>query len=221
MRRVSSLKYLDRHAHTKLSRFERRARLLRFQRNDGGDTLDTHQIEAEVGSLVINIQSYWSNWCRAFYLSAALGGVTVSGSVITSTLRITSEHDALTVAITRSLTPSKPPPPSWHPYQEPSWFAPDALSRILNDAQLSIGSLASTFLNSGSQALSHIRTFRNYYAHRSEILKQEALLLGPTYLIGRPRKPSEILLFVEPRHTISVLERLILDLRRLAGALCA
>jgi hypothetical protein len=221
MRWVSSLKHLDRHAHTKLSRLERRARLLRFQRDDKGNILDIHQIETEVGSLIINTQSYWSNWCRAFYLSGALGGVTISGTVISNGLGITSEHDALTVAITRSLTPSKPPPPSWSAYQEPRWFAPDVLSRILNDAQLSIAILASTFLNSGSQALSHLRIFRNYYAHRSEPLKQEALSLGPTYLVGRPRKPSEILLFVEPRHTVSVLERLVLDMGRLAGALCA
>lgn len=186
-----------------------------------GNALDIHQLETEVGSLIINIQSYWSNWCRAFYLSGSLGAVTVSGTVISTCLRIRSEHDALTLAITRSLTPSRPPPPSWPAYLEPRWFAPDVLSRILSDAQLSIAILASVFLNSGSQALSHLRIFRNYYAHRSETLKQDALSLGPTYLIGLPRKPSEILLFVEPRHTISVLERLVLDVARLAGALCA
>jgi hypothetical protein len=191
MRRVSNLKHLDRHARTKISKFERRARLLRSQRDDMGSALDTHQLETEVGSLVINVQSYWSNWCRAFYLSGALGGVTVSGTVISSGLGITSEHDALTIAITRSLTPSRPPPPSWPTYQEPRWFAPDVLSRILNDAQLSIAILAGTFLNSGSQALSHLRIFRNYYAHRSETLKQEALSLGPTIwsaVLGSRRK---------------------------------
>jgi len=210
MRRVSNLKHLDRHARTKFSRFERRARLLRSQRDDLGNTLDIHQLETEIGALVINIQSFWSNWCRAFYLSGALGSVTVSGTVISSGLRIRSEHDALTVAITGSLTPSKPPPPSWPAHREPRWFAPDVLSRILNDAQLSTAILATIFLNSGSQALSHLRTFRNYYAHRNETLKREALSLGPTYLVGSPRKPSEILLFVEPRHTVSVLERLVL-----------
>jgi len=221
MRRVSNLKHLDRHARTKISRFERRARLLRFQRDDLGNALDTHQLETELGSLVINVQSYWSNWCRAFYLSGALGTVTSSGTLISSGLSIRSEHDALTVEITRSLTPSTPSPATWPVYREPRWFVPDDLSRILNDAHLSIAVLASTFLHSGSQALLHLRIFRNYYAHRSELLKLEALSLGPSYLVGHPWKPSEILLFVEPRHTVSVLERLVLEVGRLAGALCA
>ena len=77
------------------------------------------------------------------------------------------------------------------------------------------------FLNATSDVLFKLRTFRNYYAHRSEPLRNDALSIGPSYLIGNARNPSEILLFVEPMHTVSVLERWILEIGRLAGALCA
>lgn len=80
---------------------------------------------------------------------------------------------------------------------------------------------AGGILNSAPLGLSHLRTVRNYYAHRSEPLKRDALALGPTYLVGRAQKPSDILLFVEPTRSISVLERWILDVRRLVSALCA
>jgi hypothetical protein len=76
-------------------------------------------------------------------------------------------------------------------------------------------------LNSAPLGLTHLRTVRNYYAHRSEPLRREAVALGPTYLVGRARKPAEILLFVEPTRTVSVLERWILDIQRLASLLCA
>ena len=145
----------------------------------------------------------------------------MAGNAVTSALAVRSEHDALTIAITRRLNPPNLPPPIWPSYQEPKWFAPDVFSRILNDAQLNVATFATMLLNSGTQGLSHLRTFRNYYGHRSKSLKQEALLLGPTYLVGRAQKPSDILLFVEPMHTVSVLERLVLDMARLTAALCA
>jgi hypothetical protein len=91
----------------------------------------------------------------------------------------------------------------------------------LIDAQITTASFFAVSLNSGAQSLSDLRAFRNYYAHRSEPLKQAALQLGPRYLVGRPKQPSDILLFVEPMHTVSVLERLVLDMTRLTGALCA
>src|SRR6266436_3397954 len=99
MRHVSHLKKLDRNARTKLSRFERRARLLRLGRSDDGQLLDVHQLETELGSLTINIQSYWANWSRAFYISGVLGTISISGAPIWSSLGVNSERDALTIAI--------------------------------------------------------------------------------------------------------------------------
>jgi hypothetical protein len=221
MRRCSDLRALDRHAHAKLSRFQRRARLLRMGYDDAARSLDLHQLETEIGGLVINLQTYWSNWCRAFYLSGALGTVSASGGALSSGLGLSSEHDALTVAITGSLSPSKPPPPIWPSRSEPLWYSPATLSSIISNAQLSSATILVTYLNSAPVGLSHLRTVRNYYAHRCDPLRREALALGPTYLVGRAKKPSEILLFVEPARSLSVLERWILDIERLASALCA
>jgi hypothetical protein len=221
MRRRSKLQDLDRHAGIKLSRFERRVGLLRLGHDDAARPLDLHQIETELGTIVINIQSYWSNWCRAFYLSTAIGTVSVSGGTLSSALGLTSERDALTVAITGSLSPPTPPPSVWPSYREPRWHLPAALSQVISNARVINAATLGIYLNSAPLGLSHLRTVRNYYAHRSEPLKRDALALGPTYLVGRAQKPAEILLFVEPTRSISVLERWLLDIRRLASALCA
>ena len=190
MRRASQLKSLDRHAAKKFSRFERRARLLRFTRDDGGNILDVHQVEAELGSLVINIQSSLVELVPSFLPFRRFRDRHCGGQCshrVHSAVR--SEHDALTIAITRRLNPPNLPPPIWPSYQEPKWFAPDVFSRILNDAQLNVATFATMLLNSGTQGLSHLRTFRNYYGHRSESLKQEALLFG-SHLFGWPRSKA-------------------------------
>jgi hypothetical protein len=221
MRRRSKLQDLDRHAQVKFSRFERRVGLLRLGRDNAARPLDLHQLETELGTIVINMQSYWSNWCRAFYLSTALGTVSASGGALSSALGLTSEQDALTVAITGSLSPSRPPPSVWPSYREPRWHSPAELSQVISNARVNNGATLGIYLNSAPLGLSHLRIVRNYYAHRSESLKRDALALGPTYLVGRAQKLSDILLFVEPARSISVLERWLLDIRRLASALCA
>jgi hypothetical protein len=220
MRRRTNLRALDRHARKKLSRFGRRVKLLGFGRDDKGRSLDLHQRETELALVVINIQSYWSNWSRAFYLSAALGAVSASGSALSSTLGLVSEHDALTVAIKGSLHPTRSTPMQWPSSSEPLWYSPAALSRSISHARINSAGALAIFLNSAPLGLSHLRVMRNYYAHRSEFLRREALAIGPTYLVGRARRPSEILLFVEPTRTVCVLERWILQIQRLASALC-
>jgi hypothetical protein len=216
---VYNLRQLDRHARSKLLRFERRARLLRAKLDDAGRLLDEHQLEAELSYLVINLQSYWSNWSRAFYLSGALGTISVSGVTVSSALGLTSERDAMTVAIRGTLIPS--PPPVWPSHKEPKWFDASALSQAITSARTNTAGPTTVILNSAPLGLAHLRIVRNYCSHRSAPLKQDALALGPTYLVGRPRKLSDILLFVEPARSVSVIERWILDLGRLARALCA
>ena len=221
MRRRTYLKDLDRHAQKKLFRFGRRVRLLRLGHDDGARALDVHQREIEVSALVVNLLSFWSNWSRAFYLSGALGAVSASGASVSSTLNIASEHDALTVAITGRLTPSRPPPSVWPSSREPRWHLPDRLLQAVADVRLTTAATLAIYLSSAPQSLNHLRIMRNYFSHRNEQLMREAIALGPTYLVGRATKPSEILLFVEPGRTVSVLERWILDVARLTSALCA
>jgi hypothetical protein len=132
MRRCSDLRALDRHARAKLGRFQRRARLLRTGHDDASRTLDLHQLETELGGLVINLQTYWSNWSRAFYLSGALGTVSVSGAPLSSALGLTSEHDALTAAITGSLSPARTPPAAWPSNKEPFWHSPVTLAGAID-----------------------------------------------------------------------------------------
>lgn len=220
MRHRSHLRALYRHVDAKLSRFERRVLLLRLGRDDGGRPLDLHQLETELAAVVLNIQSYWSNWSRAYYLSTALGTMSISGAFFFSALELVSEHDALTVAITGRLRPQKPPPSVWPSSKEPQWFSPSDLSRAISDARVNTATTLGNYLNSAPIGLSHLRIVRNYYAHRNEPLWRNAVALGPSYLVGRARRPSDVLLFVEPTRTISVLERWILDIRRLASALC-
>lgn len=218
MRRVQKLQSLDIRAQRRFAAFERRAFMLRSLLSDSGNPIDRHQVEAEITHLVINMQTFWSNWCRSLYLSSCFGARTTSGNLAISALPLVSDDDAITVAIKGALVPVPVLPwPSWN---EPHWFSPSDLATIVGRAQLSNGASLVTVLNSMPPTIQHLRISRNYLAHRNIALKQIALSIGPSYLIGSAKQVSEILLFVEPGRSISVIERWTYDLRRAARALC-
>jgi len=217
MRRVVRLRRLEAFANAKLVRVQRRARLLIQALDDQGRLLDVHQREVELSALTINMQSFWSNWSRAFYFSSVLGTLSNSGTPIYNTAGIKNEHDALTVAIKGKLVQSPP----WNSNQEPKWFDPAVLARNLGFASVNVSANLTPMLVGAPRSFQDLRTARNYFAHRSADLRREALAIGPTYLMGSARRPSDILLFVEPKHTLSVIERWALDFRQLASALCA
>lgn len=217
MRRVSRLRRLELHAATKFARLRRRIGLLRLAENDAGIRLDEHQVQVELSQQVINLQSYWSNWCRAYFMSGTLGTLSVTGTTVASALNLASEQDALLIAKHGRIHPNAAPVQH---YQEPKWFDPNVLSNAVQSAQWNTAVLTNQLLNSAPPGLAHLRAFRNYYAHRSEHLRSDALAIGPSYLVGLARRPSEILLFVEPGRSVTVIERWILDLGRFTGALC-
>jgi hypothetical protein len=136
-------------------------------------------------------------------------------------LPLAGEHDALTVAIKGTLTPPKAPPPKWSSSQEPKWFSPRDLAKIVTKAQITNHVALATYLMSAPVGLDHLRTARNCYAHRSLELRIQVLALGPSYLIGGARHPWQVLLHTPPGRTVTVLERWLLDIRRLSSALCA
>lgn len=221
MRHFRDLSALERKVDVRVKRASRRAHNIAIGRSTLGHPLDLNQVEAQTAALVINLQSFWSNWCRSYYLSVALGSYSSSGLFIRSGLPINSDHDALTVAIRGSLTPKKPIPPQWAGYQEPHWHAPLDLADIIQSSQVTNFPTLCGFLRSAPAGISHLRIIRNYYAHRNHELLTSALSLGPAYLVGSPKRPSDILFFVETGRTVSVIDRWLLDIRRLAGALCS
>src|SRR4051812_25297178 len=118
MRPVATLSALERTAHKKLDVLRRRVARL-FQGLDGNSrALSHHLTETGLSYTAINLQTFWSNWCRAHYLSCALGTVSVGGSAITSNFGFTSSSDAMAKAI-HIVRGGKSPPHTWHSYQEP------------------------------------------------------------------------------------------------------
>jgi hypothetical protein len=217
MRPVLDLGHLERHSRQRLYRFDRRARLIRAGLSDDARPLDVHQLETEMALLMVHLQAYWSNWCRAFYLSVSVGTLSRSGINLISAIPLPTERDAMTVAIKGKLIPN--PPARWQSHQEPKWFSPADLVRVLQAANVTNCQNAIVILNSIPRGIDHLRTMRNYFAHRSEEMKARALTVGPFYLIGSAQKPSEILNFVEPGRSLSVAQRFISDMQRVCTAL--
>jgi len=219
MRAVANLGRLDRLARRKLGILGRRAGRLVTGFDGAGLTLSAHLREAELSLLTIGLQSFWSNWCRAYYLSCAVGTRTTRGNVVSNSAGITSFNEAMAMAIqiTRG---SKVPPNAWRPHEEPKWFDPNVLLLIAKGAALTNEPHIAAILGTIPLTFSHLRTMRNYFAHRGEDLRRDALSISPFYLYGRPDNPSNILVHIETGRTRCVVERWTIDLERIARALC-
>src|SRR5258708_1081364 len=84
LRVVTHLGRLDRFAQKKLGVLGRRAGNLVMSLDGSGVKLSAHLRESELSVLTINLQSFWSNWCRAFYLSCAMGAQTTRGKSVSN-----------------------------------------------------------------------------------------------------------------------------------------
>jgi hypothetical protein len=105
--------------------------------------------------------------------------------------------------------------------QEPKWFDPDTLITLAAAVPLSNASAIQGAFTTSRWAFAHLRVMRNYMGHRSEALNRDALRLGPTYLAGNPKRPSDIVWHVEAAHVVSVVERWSIQIRQVAVYLCS
>jgi hypothetical protein len=173
--------------------------------------------------MCIDVQSYWSNWSRAYYLSCAVGCRSIAGNRISSALgQPLNENQALAIAVRYYRRNASPLPNGLFPgHFEPKWFDPTVLISVANAAGLSnLATIQSAFTNR-ADVFADLRQMRNYFAHRCEQLHAESLQLAPKYLVGNPKQPAEIIWHVGASSVISVIEGWVSHIRQVALFLCA
>jgi hypothetical protein len=219
MRSVRRLQRLADYADWRFRHLEEFAARLRGSRPRVGDGVT----ERGGARLCIELQSYWSNWSRAYYLSCAVGCRSIAGNPISSASgQPLTEFQALALAVRFFRGNANPLPNGLFPgHLEPKWFDPNVLINVANAARLTnFAAIQSAFTN-GADVFADLRQMRNYFAHRCEQLHTEALQLAPKYLVGNPKHPAEIIWHVGSSNLVSVIEGWVSHVRQVALFLCA
>lgn len=151
--------------------------------------------EVETAFVVIELQSTWANFMRAFFISCAFGARTGSGTPSRLELApVLSENDAIGLAI-KTKKPTARPKSSgaWDRRDEPKWYEVQTVLSILQKQKLSTLEDVQAAFSTGDRTFEDLPTVRNYFAHRSWQTELAARAVGRHYGIPATLRPTQIL----------------------------
>lgn len=149
-----------------------------------------------VGSVVLDLANYWSEFSRSLYLVLVEQPVTCTGVVVsTSNITVRSRNDAAReiIRVKKRWVIARKPSGPFNRIDEPSWIDPGTLVDGVNLLGASNALQISAAL-SNPKALLGLRSLRNFYAHRNENTAQNALKVGAGYTILGARHPTSLAL---------------------------
>lgn len=154
--------------------------------------------------LVLDFHSVCATFLRSYYLSSATGATTAAGTRVTTTVPLRSHRDAMTFAVHRTKRLKGTGP--WSGRDEPTWHDSAIVIRLLRVSGCSNWPGVAAAWSVGTNALPHLTTARNYFAHRSESTAIKLRRLSREYSVAPSSEPSTILVQRAPGRPQSILE---------------
>ncbi len=229
MRRATRLYQLRRTAEQRITRFRRLVVVLRR-------SIDQSERIRLASFIAINLQTLWSNFCRAHYLSCMIESRTTSGWTIRVGTPGLSEFDAIGAAIVAC---GRTPTPAvtggrWHSKDEPKWHIPATLLLIYSKQKVILRVVpggphgmppdplasAKAAIGKYQDVLNALRAFRNYFAHRSEGTRWEAGQWAARHGVSALLPPVDALLTPPTGKSRPLLDSWLDDLGNLVEELC-
>lgn len=178
----------------------------------GASALTPAERQRALGFVVLEAHNACRIFLRSYYLASASGGGLQSGGNVTTSTALQNRRDALThaVHVEKSWLSHRLGP--WTSREEPTWFDGNVFIRLLNSAGCSNTIDAAAAFGIGSNALLHLTTARNFFAHRGEEAGKKLRNLGGGYRIGYLRNPADVLVTRAPSRPQTIVEDWIDDL---------
>lgn len=148
---------------------------------------------------VLSLHAACAEFMRAYYVASATGAWLVSGQRVTTSVRLRTQHDAISFA--RSTLKSR------RGWGEPAWHDSLLVSRVMHGAGCSNASGFDSARSINTKVIEHLTTARNYFAHRGETSAVKLRALGRFYGVPARREPAEMLM----HHAIRRPQSLLLD----------
>lgn len=196
MRKHKYLWKLKKSSLYRLSKLEARAQNLFLNKN----TISSDFMETEASFIVINLLTYWSNFCKYYYISCALGAKSGKNGYFHSAFAIQDENTAIGLSIVASHTPSRlrnlnPNTQGvWPKKDEPKWYVSSDYMKLFQNSDITNYNIVDSAFSFGFKVFNDLPTFRNYYAHRNRQTSRSASMIASKYQISTTRKPTDILL---------------------------
>jgi hypothetical protein len=146
-----------------------------------------------VGHVVLESQSLWGNFVRAYLLSCLFRPRRRNGGIVTlGNQAVQNPVDILLAAARASRGPYANPPTSRR--DEPAWHDVQILLRTCQAIDCSHLSSVQAAVSTQVTVFSHLPAFRNFYAHRNEETFDSALRVAKThFLLTAAKHPTEAL----------------------------
>ncbi len=152
---------------------------------------------------ITNIQSVWTEYCRAIYLSSVGGARTASGSRAFSPT--VAYSDAIDVAVRNVSNPKtqKPLGYKWDRREEPPWHDPIVFAKCLEAAKCTNYKSVLAGISVGTDSLRHLPISRNYFCHVGENTHNKVVKLARNYSVNAI-SPVDLLVSRAPKRPTAI-----------------
>lgn len=183
--------------------------------------MSCHEKNVAVSFVVIESLNSWGNFLRSFYLSCRIGTCFRNGDPVTCANTFTDFNQAIGDAILLDHHNWQPHQNGiWHRRQEPSWHDPNLILRLAQQQGWSNLPDIQAALSTGTQALSDLPIFRNYFAHRNQGTAYAARSVASNYVISTSNSPVEILLTRPYQRPNPLIVEWLIDMENVIEFLC-
>lgn len=172
----------------------------------------------------IELQSAWSEFCRAFVVSCALRAKRSDGTrVSTSQVQIGSPQDALlfSLQVTRPKVAARAAKGSTiRPLDEPLWRDPNTVLKIMQGLQASNEQDVQVALSHPTSVFTGLVKVRNFFAHRGRGTVLELPRVAQQLGIPAARSAVEIACSPLPGRAVTTIQSWIYDCKIIVARMC-
>lgn len=179
---------------------------------DPGLRLAGPEQDRRVAFVTIEAANVWSSFCRAFYLSCALGTHDHGGNKVVGAPRFRDEGQALAYAIGLVKGPKRGKVARPAPRDEPEWHQVAVFGKVMRNLNPPNLPQVQGALSIGTSAFTYLQTFRNFYAHRNRHAAEKTARAAPRLRVSSALHPTVILSSVQPGASDTILRDWLTDL---------
>jgi len=160
---------------------------------DARTPLDSQQ-SRHIAFVSIELLNLWAGFCRAYYLSCALGTKDSDGTrVVHPHFSVGSLDDAIALAVHKVDKRTRSRSGPFGHYDEPSWHTLSQFQSVMRELNPSNLANVDAAVSQPNQVLRDLPAFRNFFAHRGESTATKTRDRARAYLVDPNQHPAEIL----------------------------
>ena len=175
--------------------------------------------DQRVSFVSIELVNLWSEFCRFYFISCALGVRGMKGGRVLTTTPLNTKEEAITFAVVYK-NPKKTGNGPWTWLDEPTWRRPTTILNLLTRLGASNVTQVQAAFGYSTVVFDHLPTVRNFFCHRNEGTSNKLAAVARAVKVPPKARAIDIVCSASPTGTQSILREWIDDLRLVVEDLC-